>query len=342
MHSLSGGTGSGLGSRVVGMLEEEFPHVFRISPVVMPSVVDDVVTAPYNSCFSLKELIEHSDCVIPIDNDALARMVERAMKGEKSTTTANAPSSANSAAYNKDKFNAAVPTATKGLPYEHMNALVAQMLSNLTSPMRFPGPLNFDINEVTTNLVPYPRLHMLTTALAPLSVSARHQPTGTRGIDQIILSCLDKDHQLVDYNSPTHDHVCLATAILARGPQITIGDMTRNIAKLKEKIRLPYWNEDGFKTALCGVSPIGHKDSVLMISNNCGIASKVESLYNKFMKLYSVKSHVHHYESFLSTAYFDMTAEEIHTMLDDYTFLDSSSAMAPKDAPKRMKDLIYY
>ncbi|EPY33703.1 tubulin epsilon [Strigomonas culicis] len=359
MHSLSGGTGSGLGTRVVGMLEEEFPHILRISPVVMPSIVDDVVTAPYNSCFAMKELIEHSDCVVPLDNDALARMADRALKGGSPP--------------GRDVFSAASPTQTKGLPYSSMNALVAQMLSNLTSAMRFPGPLNFDINEITTNLVPFPRLHFLTTALAPLRVSERHALVGPRTVDAMMAACLERDHQLVDFNtnvaslpggggggtgsSPYYSlnsanaagggavsgfsDTCLATALIARGPQITIGDVNRNIQQLNKKLKLPYWNEDGFKTALCGVSPLGHKDSVLMISNSCGITRKINFIYEKFAKLYAVRSHVHHYEAYLSRAYFDTTLEDIKTVLDDYSYLNTNSAV-PQDAPKSMKDLVYY
>lgn len=41
-------------------------------------------------------------------------------------------------------------------------------LTNLTASMRFEGSLNVDLNEITTNLVPFPRLHFLTTSLAPM------------------------------------------------------------------------------------------------------------------------------------------------------------------------------
>ena len=38
-----------------------------------------------------------------------------------------------------------------------MNGIAANLLLNLTAGMRFDGALNVDINEVTTNLVPFPR-----------------------------------------------------------------------------------------------------------------------------------------------------------------------------------------
>jgi tubulin epsilon len=50
-------------------LEDNFPEVFRFTASVFPSKDnDDVVTSPYNSLLALNELVDHADCVIPIDN----------------------------------------------------------------------------------------------------------------------------------------------------------------------------------------------------------------------------------------------------------------------------------
>jgi tubulin epsilon len=48
VHSIGGGTGSGLGSFLLQSLEEEFPDVHRICLSVFPSQDDDVITSPYN------------------------------------------------------------------------------------------------------------------------------------------------------------------------------------------------------------------------------------------------------------------------------------------------------
>uniref|UniRef100_A0A672IGH6 Tubulin epsilon 1 n=1 Tax=Salarias fasciatus TaxID=181472 RepID=A0A672IGH6_SALFA len=77
IHSMGGGTGSGLGTRVLGLLEEEFPEVCRIVTAVYPSAEDDVVTSPYNSVLAMRELSEHADCVLPVDNQSLLDIVSR-------------------------------------------------------------------------------------------------------------------------------------------------------------------------------------------------------------------------------------------------------------------------
>ena len=76
IHSLGGGTGSGLGTRILSILEDNFPEVFRFTASVFPSKDDDVVTSPYNSLFSLYELMKHADCTLPIDNQALLSIVD--------------------------------------------------------------------------------------------------------------------------------------------------------------------------------------------------------------------------------------------------------------------------
>jgi tubulin epsilon len=75
LHSLGGGTGSGVGSYIVEQLEDYYPGIFRFTASVFPSKNDDVITSPYNSLLALNKLIEHADCVIPIDNEALINIV---------------------------------------------------------------------------------------------------------------------------------------------------------------------------------------------------------------------------------------------------------------------------
>lgn len=73
MHSLGGGTGSGLGTYILETLQDLYPEVYRFTTAVFPSMDDDVVTSPYNSILSLSKLIAHSDCVLPVENQVSLR-----------------------------------------------------------------------------------------------------------------------------------------------------------------------------------------------------------------------------------------------------------------------------
>ena len=76
LHSLGGGTGSGLGTYILRMLQDLYPELYRFTVSVFPSDDDDVITSPYNCMLSMKELTECADCVIPIENQALASICQ--------------------------------------------------------------------------------------------------------------------------------------------------------------------------------------------------------------------------------------------------------------------------
>ena len=163
MHSLGGGTGSGLGTYILQDLADLYPTVFRFSTCVFPSNDDDVITSPYNSMLALNCLIESADCVLPVDNQALFDIVSKVdsqyakMKLEKSESVKDGSSIIESANSKKKENH-----------FEKENSIVANVVNNLTCSMRFEGDLNVDLNEITMNLVPFPKMHFLQSSLAPL------------------------------------------------------------------------------------------------------------------------------------------------------------------------------
>jgi len=40
----------------------------RFVTAVFPSEDDDVITSPYNSVLAMRQLAEHADCVLPVEN----------------------------------------------------------------------------------------------------------------------------------------------------------------------------------------------------------------------------------------------------------------------------------
>jgi tubulin epsilon len=163
-HSLGGGTGSGVGTYVLGLLEDMYPEVYRFSACVFPSADDDVITSPYNAVLASRCLIDHSDCVLPIDNHALqefagaeAAQLSKAV-GKLKDSRAGLP------AQSSAKRDYAGGAADKG--FNEMNNVAARMLCHLTSSSRFHGDMNVDMNEICTNLIPFPHLKFLMTALS--------------------------------------------------------------------------------------------------------------------------------------------------------------------------------
>jgi tubulin gamma len=67
LHSIAGGTGSGLGSYLLERLNDHYPKKLVQTYSVFPNTeeMSDVVVQPYNSILSLKRLTQNADAVVP-------------------------------------------------------------------------------------------------------------------------------------------------------------------------------------------------------------------------------------------------------------------------------------
>ena len=143
---------------------------------------------------------------------------------------------------------------------------MAHVVNNLTCSMRFEGDLNVDLNEITMNLVPYPRMHFLLSSLAPLYnlMNPKLQP---RNIDETFKEALEKGNQLIQQANP-QESLYLACGLIVRGTKVEISDINRNVEKLQKKLRMVHWNKEGFKVGLCNQPPLNMNYSLLALSNN--------------------------------------------------------------------------
>lgn len=83
LHSIAGGTGSGLGSYMLERLSDRFPkkiiQTYSIFPV-MHQGSSDVVVQPYNVLLAMRRLTENADSVVVLDNSALSRIASDVLR----------------------------------------------------------------------------------------------------------------------------------------------------------------------------------------------------------------------------------------------------------------------
>lgn len=141
LHSLGGGTGSGLGTYILQNLADLYPSVFRFSTCVFPSNDDDVITSPYNSMLALNELIEHADCILPVDNQALFDIVSKVdsqyEKMKQNKTAFGGKDQANNLIKDGTSVIEAGNEKKKANHFEKENAIVANVINNMTCSMRY-------------------------------------------------------------------------------------------------------------------------------------------------------------------------------------------------------------
>eukprot|EP00117_Sycon_ciliatum_P010307 scpid50670/ scgid12257/ Tubulin epsilon chain; Epsilon-tubulin len=328
LHSMGGGTGSGLGTYVLDHLRDTYPEVYRFALPVYPSVDDDVITSPYNSLLATSHLTAHADCVLPVENESLGRITQLVSKNcgggslgsgklqSKSRSQQGVLSSGVSSSHGS-------AAEVKSKPFDDMNNIVANLMLNLTSSSRFEGSLNVDLNEITMNLVPYPRMHYLVSSMAPL-YSLRDVGMGPRSMDQVFSDALARDHQLM--HADPKNNVYLACAMLLRG-KVQMSDIRRNIERMRPSLSFVHWNDAGWKTGLCSVPPAGQAYSLLCLANNTCIRHTFRNIHQRFRKLYQRRAHLHHYTTVagMEAAEFDTASESLLSLIDEYEQLDVAS-----------------
>ncbi|XP_072687804.1 tubulin epsilon chain isoform X3 [Canis lupus baileyi] len=285
IHSMGGGTGSGLGTFLLKVLEDEFPEVYRF----VTSVKIDLM-----------------------------------VNSGKLGTTIKAKSLVTSSAGAVKKRHQK--------PFDAMNNIVANLLLNLTSSARFEGSLNMDLNEISMNLVPFPQLHYLVSSLTPLYTLADVN-IPTRRLDQMFSDAFSKDHQLIRAD-PKHS-LYLACALMVRG-NVQVSDLRRNIERLKPSLRFISWNQEGWKTSLCSVPPVGHSHSLLALANNTCVKPTFMELRDRFTRLYKKKAHLHHYLQIegMEESCFMEAVSSLSRLIEEYNQLDATKCMPVEDLPR--------
>ena len=128
------------------------------------------------------------------------------------------------------------------------------MLCHLTASARLPGQLNVDLNEIATNLVPFPRMPFLLSALSPqrsLNLHARSRPSESAMVvmNRAVGDVLGPAGQLSAAVPSTPGSLTLASAFLSRG-SIQLSDMVASVSQVRKTLRFPAWNEDACKVRI--------------------------------------------------------------------------------------------
>ncbi|NXO11891.1 TBA1C protein, partial [Oriolus oriolus] len=183
-------------------------------------------------------------------------------------------------------------------------------------------PLNVDLTEFQTNLVPYPRIHFPLATYAPV-ISAEKAYHEQLSVAEITNACFEPANQMVKCD-PRHGKY-MACCLLYRG-DVVPKDVNAAIATIKTKRSIQFvdWCPTGFKvginyqppTVVPGGDLAKVQRAVCMLSNTTAIAEAWARLDHKFDLMYAKRAFVHWYvgegmeEGEFSEAREDMAALE--------------------------------
>ncbi|KAK4762593.1 hypothetical protein SAY86_008361 [Trapa natans] len=200
-NAVGGGTGSGLGSLLLERLSVDYGKKSKLGFTIYPSPqVSTAVVEPYNSVLSTHSLLEHTDVAVLLDNEAIYDICRRSLDIERPT-------------------------------YTNLNRLISQIISSLTTSLRFDGAINVDITEFQTNLVPYPRIHFMLSSYAPV-ISAEKAYHEQLSVPEITNAVFEPSSMMAKCD-PRHGKY-MACCLMYRG-DVVPKDVNAAVATIKTK-----------------------------------------------------------------------------------------------------------
>merc|ERR1712154_414817 len=166
-------------------------------------------------------------------------------------------------------------------------------VSSMTASLRFEGELNVDLNEFQTNLVPFPRLHFMITAMSPVTTEKKKE-TARNDIQGITEECFAAQHffaKIADFDAEEDKYMAISVNY-------------RGTMKANKKVCLVEWMPTGFKVGLNEIPAAqvendemaSFERNVVMIGNNTAVSRVFsERISKKYDMMYSQRAFVHWY-----------------------------------------------
>jgi len=286
-HSLGGGTGSGMGTLIITKIREQYPEKVMSTFSVVPSPkVSNAVVEPYNATLSIHQLIENTDSVFCIDNDALHDICSK-------------------------NLGISHPN------YDNLNSLITTVMSGITCSLRFPGQLNSDVRKLAVNLIPFPRLHFFLVGVAPL--------TNKTSTDFEKLTVAELTQQVFDPTNmmaqcdPRRGKYLTASALF-RG-KVSTNDVDEQMLKVHQKNQALFvpWIPNNIKSSVCDIPPTGLAISATFIANSTSIKALFKRVATQFSSMYRKKAFVHWYlDEGMEEVEFTEAESNIHDLISEY------------------------
>lgn len=307
--SVGGGTGSGLGSLLLDRISCDYGKKSKLGFTVYPSPqVSTSVVEPFNSVLATHALLEHLDVGVVLDNEAIYDICRRSL-GITSPT------------------------------YSNLNRLIAQVVSSLTASLRFEGALNVDINEFQTNLVPYPRIHFMLTAYAPI-VSAAKAFHEESSVAEITSSVFEPNAAFAKCDPRGGRYI--AVSLNYRGTDIYPKDVNQAALSIKTKRSIQFvdWSPTGVKIGINNQPPTQvpgddlatARRAVCSIANSTAIAEVFARVDQKFDLMYAKRAFVHWFVGEgMEEGEFSEARENLAMLENDYAEVSQDEEEAQED-----------
>lgn len=296
IHSIAGGTGSGVGSYLLENINDRYPkkliQTYSVFPV-LSAETSDVVVQPYNSVLTLKRLTLNADCVVVLDNTALNRIAA-------------------------DRLKLQSPT------FSQINSLVSTVMAASTTTLRYPGYMNNDLIGMLASLIPTPRCHFLMTGYTPLTLDSQMATTRKTTVLDVMRRLLHTKNIMVSCSTRRGVYISILNIIQG---EVDPTQVHKSLQRIRERKLAKFikWGPASIQVALSRQSPYvqhAHKVNGLMMANHTSITQLFDRCLKQYEKLRSRNAFLENYRQEPMFAdgleEFDDAEEVLKSLSDEY------------------------
>ncbi|MCJ1294465.1 gamma-tubulin [Xylographa carneopallida] len=280
LHSIAGGTGSGLGSYLLERMNDRYPKKLIQTYSVFPDTQGggDVVVNPYNSLLAMRRLTQNADSVVVLDNGALSRIAA-------------------------DRLHVQEPS------FQQTNQLVSTVMSASTTTLRYPGYMHNDLVGIVASLIPTPRCHFLMTSYTPFTGDSVEQAKTIRKttVLDVMRRLLQPKNRMVSTTpSKTSCYISILNIIQGEADPTEVSvklcfsllnvfesnesKVHKSLLRIRERSLATFipWGPASIQVALTKKSPYlpnTHRVSGLMLANHTSVATLFKRIVVQYDKM---------------------------------------------------------
>ncbi|PAA68340.1 hypothetical protein BOX15_Mlig020438g1 [Macrostomum lignano] len=257
-HSYGGGTGSGFTPLLMESLRNSYGRKTLLQMAVYPSPKLATGTVePYNTVACLQACEPLSSGVILLDNEAMYGIIQKYFGGSMTSSD-----------------------------YTRANRLCAQLISSLTAGFRFSGEQNATLADISTNLIPYPRLIYLSPSYAPMRRSGYVESSDKRAASQqLVAEALSDENLFVKIAAKNKPF--LAACMMFRGAlSVSEGKsvLGRTWSDLFGRVKIAHNDQPPTRVPDTGID-VG-PSALAVLSNTPAVVGKFRNLGRKFDSMF--------------------------------------------------------
>ncbi|XP_030754001.1 tubulin delta chain-like [Sitophilus oryzae] len=284
LYSLSGGTGSGVGSYIIEKLRNEYPKKIIINCAVLPYVKGEVATQAYNSILNLAHLYPISDSTILFENEKMLHIC---------------------------KHNLGFTEVS----FSDINSVISQQLGSIFQPN--------NKNQITTminNLTAHPSFKYLQIKSEPNIKNGSYTFESSQQWSYLITALAKQsryDIQQIN-NNTSFKHKLIANAVITRSVDpIPVGAL--NI--LRDSKDFVSWvpKNEQFRHFHTCREFLNYQKYICLLYNSNKIVLPLNTIVEDAWKAFTHGAYLHHYNKYnIDEDWFLNAFQAIETILNNY------------------------